>query len=58
MGREVSSPIIFDPPVLTPPFEILLNPQENPSFIATFDIVKRLVPHSQYCCKSHIFENG
>ena len=58
MGRQVSSPIIFDPPVLTPPFEILLNPQEKLLFIATFDFVKRLVPHSQCYSKIHVFENG
>ena len=58
MGREVSSPIIFDPTFLTLRFEILLNPQEKPSFIATFNLVTRLVPHSQCCSKTHIFENG
>ena len=56
MGREVSSPIIFDPPLFdTLP---LLKPQEMPSFIPTFNLVKRLIPHSQCCSKPRIFENG
>ena len=43
---------------LSSPFEILLNPQEKLSIFATFNLVKRLVPRSQCCSKTHIFENG
>ena len=45
VARQVWSPIILDSPFWHPfSFEILLNPQWKPSFIATFNLVKKADP--------------
>ena len=57
-GERSHLPVYLIAPFRHPsPFEILLNPQEKPSFIVTFNLVKQLVQRSQCCSKTHIFEN-
>ena len=45
-GQRGLVPIVFDPPPFRhpSPLEILLIPQENPWFIATFKLVKKVAP--------------
>ena len=45
VGKEVLSSLYLIPPFWYPsPLEILLIPEENPSFIATFNLVKKAAP--------------